>query len=451
MRVFDSIFKRSPGFGRTGVHPDGRKNLSKDKRIEALPAPAVLHVPLSQHIGKPARAVVAAGVSVVAQGDTVKKGQLIAAADGLISAAIFSPVSGTVKEIKNEPGVNGLPTAHVLIENDFKEEAEYFPPLENPSPEEIRERIREAGIVGMGGAGFPTAVKLTPAKAVDTIIINAAECEPYITCDHRLMLEYPEKVMAGAALIAECVGAESVVIAIEDNKPDAIAAMSAAAEKFPVGRFCIAVVPLKTRYPQGAEKQLIFAALRRKVPTGGLPMDVGVIVNNTHTALAVCEAVNEGKPLFERVMTVSGKGIGKPGNYLVRIGTRYSDIIEALGENEGVGKIINGGPMMGFAQYSRDVSVTKTTSSLLLLLPEEYDASKASACINCGRCGRACPMHLMPMYIDAYTIAGDFSGAKKYGCNDCIECGCCTYVCPAKRPLIQTIKLAKKIVKERNI
>ena len=410
-----------------------------------MPAGKTLALTLSQHIGKPA-------IPVVAVGDSVKTGQLIAKADGFVSANIFSPVCGKIIEIDNRDGVLGVPAKHIIIENDGGTETDFLPPLTDPDGAAIVKRVAEAGIVGMGGAGFPTHVKLSPPKEkkIDTLIINVAECEPYITCDYRIIMEHPDKLIAGALMLAKAVGVEKVNIGIEDNKPDAVYFLAHYIKSNNIEN--VQIVALKARYPQGAEKQLIYAVTRRVVPAGGLPMDIGVIVCNAHTALSTYEAVTLGKPLYERIMTVSGGAIERPSNIKAAVGTSYTDIAAFCGgEKEGLRKIINGGPMMGFAQVTRDVTVTKTSSSILFLTEDEFDTDKAGPCINCGACARSCPMNLMPMYIDSFAIAGDFTNSKKYGAVDCIECGCCTYTCPAKRPLIQSIKLAKKKIKEGSL
>ena len=431
-------------FQRGGIHPRGRKELSRGAAVTAMPPPRTVAISLAQHIGAPA-------IPVVEAGGLVKTGQLIARAGGAVSANIFSSVSGTVAAIEDRTGADGTPVKHIVIESDGGDEKEFLPPLQDPDAKAIIERVREAGIVGMGGAGFPTAVKLSPPadKKIDTLIINAAECEPYITCDYRVILEFPDKLIGGALLLAKALNLSEAHIGIEDNKPDAIEFLDKYLKDRNISN--IRITAMKARYPQGAEKQLIYAVTKRKVPAGGLPMDIGVIVCNVNTALAVCEAVTEGKPLYERVMTATGGAVGRPANLKVRLGTSYADIAAFCGGERDASKIVHGGPMMGAAQVSREVTVTKTTGCVLFLTEKEYNRCKATACINCGKCGYACPMNLMPMYIDSFAIAGDFSGSKKYGAADCIECGCCAYVCPAKRPLLQSIKLAKKKIREEKL
>ncbi|MDE7395573.1 MAG: RnfABCDGE type electron transport complex subunit C, partial [Clostridiales bacterium] len=301
------------------------------------------------------------------------------------------------------------------------------------------------GIVGMGGAGFPTAVKLTPSDKIDTLILNGAECEPYLTCDYRLMIEQPDKILEGGALMARALGLESFVIGVEDNKPQAVMSLENAIKE---GNFAAKVVVCRTKYPQGAEKQLIYAVTQRKVRVGKLPASAGCIVSNVQTAIAVYKAVKEGVPCYERVVTVTGDGIKQGGNFLVRTGTSYADLIAAC-QGENYVKMISGGPMMGFAVQDDGISVSKTTGGILLMTEAEAFIDEASPCINCASCARACPMQLMPMYIDAYILKGDAAGAEKYGAMNCIECGCCVYVCPAKRTLLQSIRIAKRKIREK--
>lgn len=422
-----------------GVHPSGCKSLTDKLNIREMPAPKTVYVQVAQHIGKPADPVVKAG-------DAVKMGQLIARAQGPVSSHIFSPCSGTVKGIEERETPGGY-APHIVIENDGEYTAQFLPKLNDPTADEIVARVIDCGIVGMGGAGFPTPVKLRPQKKVDTFIINAAECEPYITCDYRIMLEYTDQFAKGAKLLAKAMGLETVYVGIEDNKTEAINKLSQYAAQCPG----LEIVPLKTKYPQGAEKQLIYAITGRKVPCGGLPADVGVSVNNVHTALSAYLAVAEGQPLYKRVMTVTGGGIKEPANLWVSVGTLYRDIIDFCGglSDQPTVKMINGGPMMGTAVTGAACSSTKTTSCLLLMTKDEAFTGNPGPCINCGKCARACPMSLMPMYIDAYALNGDYDNSVKYGAMNCIECGCCAYVCPAKRPLVQSIRLTKKKIKER--
>ncbi len=424
---------------RGGIHPPYNKWTSGEP-IKPLGLPDVLIVPLSQHTGAPAK-------PLVDRGATVFKGTKIGEAQAFISANIHAPTSGKVQKItewphpvllKSVPAVIIEPDGEDTPDESIKEDPDYL----NASPEVIVERVKEAGIVGMGGAAFPTHVKLSPPKEkpIDTLIINGAECEPYLTADDRLMREHPDEIMKGAYLILKAVGAKQGFIAIEDNKPDAIKAMTKAARDFPEFK----VVTLKTKYPEGAEKQLIWAITRREVPSGGLPMDVGALVQNVGTARAVYYAVRYRMPLIERVVTLTGGAPKNPGNYLVRIGTKFSDFIEkAGGLKEDPAKVIMGGPMMGIAQYTLDVPVLKGTSGVLLMTEKEVQLPKERTCIRCGRCVDACPMSLYPTRMAYFIRNKKFKEAKELGVLDCIECGCCAYVCPAKIPLVQYFKYAK--------
>lgn len=421
-----------------GIHIKDNKNLTENKKIEVMPMPKTVCIPLSQHIGAPCEALVGVG-------DNVQVGQLIGKSDKFMSANIFSSVSGTVKEFIEIPTATGQKVKHICIENDFKDDKVFLEPLKNPTQNQILDRIKEAGIVGMGGAAFPSHIKLSPPKdkKIDTLIINGAECEPYITCDNRVMLEYSDKLISGIKLIAKALNVKDIYIGIEDNKPEAIQKL----KKYEG----INVMPLKSKYPQGAEKQLIYAITKRKVPLGGLPMDVGCVNDNIHTAYSVYKAVYEGIPCYERVVTISGRAVEKSGNYLIRTGTSFRYISDYCKLKNKPQKVISGGPMMGFSVFNMDIVISKATSSILFLNEDEVSKIESDTCINCGRCAKACPMYLMPMYIDSYSLEGDYKNAKKYGALDCIECGCCAYVCPAKRPLVQSIRLAKKTIRQKNI
>lgn len=404
-----------------------------------MPPPSGVYISLLQHRGVEALPAVKAG-------DYVSKGQLIGKMpEDCVSANVFTGVSGTVREIKKMRTASGETASHVIIDADGKDNELLLPKLDNPTAQQILQRIKDAGIVGMGGASFPTHEKYTiKGCAVDTLIINGAECEPYITCDYRVMIEHHQKVVQGIMLFAKILNVSNIIIGIEDNKQDAIDAFSAYPE--------IKVVPLKTKYPQGAEKQLIYSTTRRKVRNGTLPQTAGCLVSNVQTAFSVYEAVYEGKTCHSRVITVSGQAAANKGNYLIPTGTLISDIAKFVNvDADAVYKMVAGGPMMGVSHRSADVSVTKGTTSILFLTEEEVNTQMADPCINCGRCARACPHFLMPMYIDVGAIARDFAMAKKYGALDCIECGCCAYVCPTKRPLVQSIRLAKKMIKYYNI
>ncbi len=414
-----------------GVHPHGRKELSQAAALETMPAPGAVTISTSQSLGKPAQPVVEVG-------QEVKMGQLIAAADGPISSDVFSSVSGRVEAVFDGTGANGGREKFIVIKNNGLDEKAYLPPLSSPSAEEIKTRIKEAGIVGLGGAGFPTAVKASPKTPVDTLILNGAECEPYLTCDHRLMLEKSEEIARGARYIAKALGVTNIIIGIEANKPDCIEKF----EKFDD----IKVVILRKQYPMGGEKQLVYVTTGRKIGLPpALPADSGVVVQNVATAFAVCEAVELGKPLFERVVTVSGQAVKNPKNMWVRLGTSVREIVDYCGaEDEKPKKVVQGGPMTGLALASYEVYTHKTTSGILLMNEKEAAAYEPTPCVNCGKCADVCPMHLMPMNTAFYASAGDFAAAAKYGNTlACIECGACEYICPAKRPLIQAIRQTK--------
>ena len=419
-----------------GIHPKDMKAISKDAALEVLPAPDVAAISLSQSLGKPA-------VPAVETGQEVKEGELIANAAGPISSDVFSSVCGKVKEIKEMQGSGGNTETFIVIESDGKNEKFRFSPLTDPDAEQIKERILRAGIVGLGGAGFPTAVKVSPKTKVDTLILNGAECEPYLTCDYRLMLEKTDEIVKGARYIAKALDVDKIIIGIEANKPDCIEAF----EKYDG----IQPVILRKQYPMGGEKQLIFVTTGRKVGLGKLPADCGVVVQNVATAFAVYEAVELGKPLYERVITVSGKAVKNPKNLWVKVGTPVKDIIDYCGgEAENPKKAVLGGPMTGVALAGLDAYTHKTTSGVLLMSEKEAAAEEPTPCLNCGKCADVCPMHLMPMNTAFYSAAGDFESAAKYGQTyACIECGACEYICPAKRPLIQAIRKTKAYLRTK--
>lgn len=426
-----------------GIHPEYHKELASGKSITKAKLPQRVVVPLSQHIGAPAQADVSIG-------DEVKKGQVVGTTTGFVSSPVHSSISGKVIAIADFPTPGGKMITSVVIESDGKDEAVSYrenPDYMNLPADEIKTIIKDAGIVGMGGAAFPTNVKLSPPKEkiIDAVIINGAECEPYLTADHRLMVEHPKEVVEGLKIIMKSLGVKEGHIGIEENKPDAIEAMKAAVS----GESNMSIWPLEIKYPQGAEKMLIKAVKGREVPSKGLPMDVGVVVQNVGTALAVYEAVRYGKPLIERVVTVTGEGIKEPGNMMVRIGTLMSEIIEQCGGlAEGAVKVIAGGPMMGFAQWTLDVPVVKGTSGILVLNEDEYVSSDDySACIRCGSCIDICPMGLNPSMLSILSEKGFFEETKEYNIFDCFECGSCAYVCPSKRPMVQFMRLAKSQVK----
>lgn len=425
---------------RHGIHPPANKR-TEDIPLAELKIPDKVFIPLSQHIGAPAKALVAVG-------DYVNEGQKIGEAGGFVSAPVFASVSGKVTGFVKLPTAPGGECDCVEIENDLLYRKVTLPPLVNPDKASVLARVKDAGIVGMGGATFPTHVKLSPSKPVDTLIINAAECEPYITCDYRLILECTAEVLRGVKYLMTALGVEKAYIGIEANKPKAIEKL--AVECPPE----ISVMKLKTKYPQGAEKQLIYSITRRIVPCGGLPADIGCVVSNVHTAFAVARAVDEGEPLYKRAMTVSGGGVEHIGNYWVRGGTTYQFIYDELrGDKpeEITKKVISGGPMMGFAQADLRSACAKGSSSLLFLTDKEFCNAEPTQCINCGRCIRNCPMNLMPRDMERATVNGDYEAAFKLGIMNCIECGVCSFSCPAKRPLVQAFKLAKKEIKTRGI
>ncbi|KPK01827.1 MAG: electron transporter RnfC [Nitrospira bacterium SG8_35_4] len=426
-----------------GIHPSYNKELASGKAVTAAKLPGRIVIPLSQHIGAPAKAVVNIG-------DEVKRGQVIGETTGFVSSPVHSSISGKVIAIADFPTTAGRMVQSIVVEGDGRDEAVALkenPDYLNLSVDEIKTLIKDAGIVGMGGAAFPTNVKLSPPKekTIDAVVINGAECEPYLTADHRLMVEHPKEVVEGLKIIMKSLGVSEGHIGIEENKPDALEAISSVV----AGESTIKVWPLEIKYPQGAEKMLIKAVKGREVPSKGLPMDVGVVVQNVGTAIAVYEAVRYGKPLIERVVTITGKGIQEPKNMLVRIGTLMSDVVEQCGGlTGGAVKVIAGGPMMGFAQWTLDVPVVKGTSGILVLSEEEYVASdEYSACIRCGSCIDVCPMGLNPSILSIYAEKGFYEDARDNNLFDCFECGSCAYVCPAKRPMVQFMRLAKSQVK----
>jgi electron transport complex protein RnfC len=383
----------------------------------------------------------------VAKGEHVKKGQVIGVAKGFVSVPVHASTSGEVAAIEPRPHASGRNLPAVVIRPDG-EDAWVDGLLEaDPAtltPDAIRERIRAAGIVGLGGATFPTHVKLTPPenKPIHTLILNGVECEPYLTADHRLMLEEATRVLDGISILKRVLGVERALVGIEANKPDAIATMSKAC----AGQG-IEVVALAVKYPQGAEKQLILALTGREVPSGGLPMDVGVVVQNVGTAAAVSDAVRRGLPLIERIATVTGPGVAEPKNLRVRVGTPLSRLVEFCGGLKGdPAKIIMGGPMMGSTQLSLEVPATRGTSGVLLFRAGEIPLAPEGPCIRCGRCVQACPAHIMPTSIAAYARLDLIAEAEEFGAMDCIECGCCTYTCPATLPLVQAIRYGKAAI-----
>ena len=428
-----------------GIHPKSHKDASHMPIITLLP-PEELTIPVVQHIGVPA-------VPCVKVGDTVLMGQKIAEAQGFVSSNIHSPVSGEVKAIEKRLHPNGLPTESIIITNDFKNTP--APELKKSStdyralsPEEIISYICEAGIVGVGGATFPTHVKFSPpAEAkIDYIILNGAECEPYLTSDHRSMLENTWDIVTGLAIIMRIFNLKDGYIGIESNKHDAIEKMKEVAAKFKDGN--IHIVTLKTKYPQGSEKQLIYAITKRKLKSGQLPWQVGCIVSNVETARVIKRAVVNHVPLSKRIITVGGDAVKKPGNYYVPIGTSFSHILEqAGGFRKYVNKVVMGGPMMGTSVPNTSVPVIKGTSGILAFGEEFAKLDQAGPCLNCSKCVFACPMNLQPNLLDKMSRANDFDALEKLHIFDCLECGSCAYVCPSKRRQVQEIKIAKAKIK----
>ena len=424
-----------------GVHPDYHKDMTASLAISVMKTPSTVVIPLAQHIGAPCEPL-----EGIEEGVRVKLGQKIADSTGFVSAPIHASVSGTITKIGPYNHPLGRPVTAITIESDGKDEwhesVKKAGDLEELSVEDLRKIIREAGIVGLGGATFPAHVKLSPPpdKKIDYVIINGAECEPYLSADHRLMLENPKDIVYGLKAMLKALGAEKGVIGIEDNKPDAILAMEEAIR----GEENLSVAGLHTKYPQGAEKMLILVTTGRKVPSGGLPLEVGVVNHNVGTAVAITKAITEGRPLIERVVTVTGAGVNQPANLLVRVGTLVSEVLEVCGGlKEETCKLISGGPMMGLAQPSIDIPVIKGMSGILALTDADVVLTESKPCIKCAKCVDSCPVQLLPTFIYQAAEHGLFKQAEKLHAMDCFECGCCSYVCPAKIPLTQWIRIAK--------
>lgn len=422
-----------------GVHPPHRKKSTEKLAVRRANEPKMVYIPLQQHIGAPTKAL-------VKPGDQVKVGQLIGEMQGFVCAPVHSSVSGVVKKVAQANVTNGTGLC-VIIENDMKneihEDIKPFKPVDELTGEEIVQIVKNAGIVGMGGATFPAYVKLSPPKEkkIEYIILNGAECEPYLTADHRLMLEEPDDVAYGLKALMKSVNVKKGYIGIENNKMDAIEAMQKVCQNYEG----IEVVALETKYPQGAEKQLIYACIGKEVPSGGLPMDVGVVVNNVGTAAQLSKTIKTGLPLIERITTVTGSAIKEPANLVIKVGTLVDEIIEECGGfKEEPGKIIMGGPMMGFAQYATDIPVVKGSSGILCLNKEEATLKQPQNCIKCGKCVDICPANLQPVYLSAYSLKNDFEKTEEFRALDCIECGSCSFICPSKRPLLQSIRVAKR-------
>lgn len=426
-----------------GFHIPDRKEQTRAEQIRTLGGDAVHIFPIKQHIG-------ALPDIKVKKGERVKVGQALADGDAFSAVPVHSSVSGIVTDIKPHLHPSGEKVLSVFVENDFKDQrADNLRPYnpENMTAEQLLAAVRNMGIVGMGGAGFPTHIKLAPVpgKKIDTLIVNGAECEPYITSDHRLMLERPEEIIDGIHILMKILGLGSACIGIETNKRDAIALLREKAKK------CgdITVCPLKTKYPQGSEKHLIYAVTKRVVPSGGLPSDVGAAVVNIATAAQVAVSLHTGMPLVRRIVTVSGDGVSSPANFDVPLGVSFDYLIKNVGGIKGnVKKIITGGPMMGIAQFSLDVPVIKTCSAVLALT-DSGDYDESTPCIRCGKCVNNCPMRLSPIYLSKLSLEGDYETAEKYRIFDCIECGMCSYICPSRQNQLQNIRTAKQKIKEK--
>lgn len=427
-------------FNIGGVHPAENK-ISSGAAIEVLPLTKRAFIPLSQSLGAPP-------VPVVAKGDTVKVGQLIAKGEAFISSNIHSPYSGKVFALDTVYDVGGYKKPCIVIDvegDEWLETIDRTPNIKREitaTKEEIIARVKEHGVVGMGGATFPTHVKLMPPpdKKAEYLIINGVECEPYLTSDHRLMLEHGEEMLIGTTILMKALNVEKAIIGIENNKPDAIAHLQSLAINYKG----ITIQPLKLKYPQGAEKQLIKALINREVPSGKLPIEVGAVVNNSGSTFAVYEAVQKNKPLIDRIVTVTGKNVKKPSNFLVRFGMPISELIAAAGGfPENTGKIISGGPMMGKALVSLDVPVTKGTSGVLLMNDREDQRNPPTNCIRCAKCVSACPMGLEPYLLSTFTQKKDYEVLENHNIMDCIECGCCQFTCPAYQPLLDWVRVGK--------
>ena len=422
-----------------GIHPTERKELSEHLPLVRFPEPRTVVIPMCMHAGAPAEPIVKVG-------EQVKLGQKIGEAKGFVSSPVHSSVSGTVKAIEPRLHPNGSMVMSVVIESDGRntlhESVKPAGDLESLTPEEIISIVREAGIVGMGGAGFPTSVKLKPPKPVDTVLLNGCECEPLLTADHRVMLEFADDVIFGLKAMLKATGAGKGIIAVEDNKPDAVELLR---EKT-AGIDNIEVVAVKTKYPQGAEKMLIKRVLGRSVPSGGLPADVGAVVSNVSTAKAVSDAIQKGMPLVERVVTVTGERIKNPGNYIVKVGTLVKELIDYCGGITGEDTTVKmGGPQMGFELNDLNVPVLKATNGVIAVETVEFEPNN---CIKCGRCVDVCPMELKPLYFTKYAGTQNWQGFKEQKVMDCIECGCCQTICSSKIPIVMMIKIGKQAIRE---
>ncbi len=429
---------------KKGLHPEDYKYLSQDQAIETLPPPDDVYIPVQQHIGTPCE-------PLVKKGDRVKTGQIIADSSAYVSAPVHATISGTVKDISKYYHPLGMRETMIHIQRDGEEEWEYLEPIDDwkwTPKEKLLKTIRDAGIVGLGGATFPTHVKLAPPddRAIDSFILNGVECEPYLTADDRLMVEEADKILLGMSIMMHILDVQKGYIGIENNKPGAIARMQKRVVEL---GYPFKMVPLKVKYPQGAEKMLIYSVLRRKVPCGKLPMDVGVVVNNVATAYAVAEAVTEAKPLIQRVITVTGDGVKQPKNLMARIGTPFKELFNVCGNvKDNVNRIFMGGPMMGMTQYHLESPVVKGSSGIVAVTGDLVEELTTFPCIRCGACVLACPMNLLPLRLSKFGQENMAGELEDYGVSNCIECGCCAFACPANIPLVQWIRVGKLRLRE---
>jgi electron transport complex protein RnfC len=439
------MFRTARATFHHGVHPPERKELTAAAAIRRLPFPTELVLPVRQHAGKPAKPVVRAG-------DRVERGDVVAAADGFMSSPVHASATGTVIEVAWWPHPDGTscPAVRIAVEAHSSQIARErrVPDWQGLAPAAIVQAVQDAGVVGLGGAAFPTHVKLVPPKdaKITTVLLNGCECEPFLTTDHRLMAEQPDRVLHGLRIMMRCLGVGRAVVGIERNKPDAIAAMTAAVPK----DLDVRILPLTVKYPQGAEKMLIEAVTGVEVPSGKLPLHVGVVVQNVGSAASIAEVFETGMPLVERVVTVTGGGVARPGNYVVPVGTRLADVLAACGGlTPDAREIVFGGPMMGVAQGRLDVPVTKGTTGIVVLTDAEVRADEALPCIRCGRCLDACPVYLNPSLLGQQARAERYEDMERTHLADCMLCGCCSYVCPSRIPLSQLFAVGRGMLKRR--
>lgn len=429
---------------KKGLHPEDYKYFSQDKAIETLALPDDVYIPLQQHIGVPCE-------PLVQKGDKVKTGQIIANTGAFVSAPVHSSITGVVMDIEKYYHPLGMRATMIHIKREGDEEWELLEKIEDwkwAPKEKLIQTIRNAGIVGLGGATFPTHVKLSPPddKAIDSFILNGVECEPYLTSDDRLMIEQADKILEGMAIMMRILDVQKGYIGIENNKPRAIAQMQKRVVEL---GYPFKVVPLKVKYPQGAEKMLIYSVLKRHVPANKLPMDVGVVVNNVATAYAISEAIKEAKPLVQRVITVTGDGVNEPKNLMARLGTPFKNLFEACGGvKDDVHLIFMGGPMMGMTQYHLESPVVKGSSGIVAVTGDMVEEVSTFPCIRCGACVHTCPMNLMPLRLSKFSQAKEVTKLEEFGVMSCIECGSCSFICPANIPLVQWIKVGKIRVRE---